>query len=632
MFSLVHILTCSATVMERSEPSLVPEWLRSTGGGSLSHHVSSSKTDGPLLALPKRNRNLNSSSYLDAPHSSVLERSSSTNSRRSSSSNGSVKHDKNPYSRSYSNSARNQRSKDREKLGVTDTWDSDYSDSLSSIIGGRLEKDTLRRSQSMISRRPDEFMQRRSITDLRNRGHYINGSGNGAVSVGSAGTQKVSFEKDFPLLGSDERPSTPDIARVPSPGLSRGVQSLSIGTSPLIGCEGWTSALAEVPVVSSNNIGSSPSLQPAPCAAGGPPSSVATSSEAGAPNGLNMAEALVQGPVRPQNVPQQIVSTQRFEELPSVGSKKLIPMTSSIPKSSVLNPSDKLKPKTAARPNDGVAGPKNGLQQMPSLQLGNQVIRSGSGRADGLNSSSSKLLLLKPGREKVVSPGLKDVSAQTIKSTSAVANSPSTGSSSVASLPFKNPNNLKHSNNERKAPAYSLNGVQVVDKRLSLAQLQSRNDFFNLVRKKSMGGTSAASDSGAIVSSVQNSGDEKEMASGPAGPTENGCEVNCNGGTCNLAESFSDQRGSDLSHYELIHPEEELHFLRALGWEDEGGAGDDEGLTDEEIDAFIQKYMKWRPESKLLQALQLKIMAKLKSRASCSIGASSELRTADSSL
>lgn len=335
----VRTLTCSDPVMERSEPSLVPEWLRSSGSGSLSHNVSSSKTDGPLLALPKRNRILNSSCYSEAPHSSVLERSSSTNSRRSTSSNGCSRHDKNPpYSRSYSGSARNQRVKDREKL-ISDNWDSEYSDTLSNIIGGRTEKDTLRRSQSMISRKPDEF--RRPFPDSRNRGHNLNGIGNGAVSVGSCastGTQKVSFERDFPLLGTDERPATPDIARIPSPGLSRGVQALSIGTSQLIGGEGWTSALAEVPIV--GNIGPSPSLQSTPLAAVST-SSTMTLSEPSTPNGLNMAEALVQGPVRSQSVPQQSVPAQRFEELPSVGIKKLIPMTSSMPKSNVLNPSDK---------------------------------------------------------------------------------------------------------------------------------------------------------------------------------------------------------------------------------------------------------------------------------------------------
>ena len=252
----------------------------------------------------------------------------------------------------------------------------------------------------------------------------------------------------------------------------------------------------------------------------------------------------------------------------------------------VLNPSDKLKPKTATRYNEGVAGPKNGLQQMPLLQPGSQAVRGGSGRAEGSTSSSSKLQLLKPGREKAVSPALKDGHSQAVKVTSVVANGPSTGSPSAASAPFKNLNNLKQSNNERKSPTYILNGVQVADKRLYHAQLQRRNDFFNLVRKKSMSSSSVAvTDSGA--GAVLNSGESKEMTSGSASPTKNGSEVNCNGDTCKLDESFSDKRGSDLSHHELIHPEEELHFLRALGWEDDGG--DDEGLTEEEINAFVQK-------------------------------------------
>lgn len=259
--------------------------------------------DGPLLALLKRNRNSNNSSYLESPHSSLLEGSCSTNSRRSSSSNGSNKLDKNPpYSRSYSGSGRNQQVKDREKLGITDNWDSEYSDPVVNIIGGRTEKETLRRSQSMITWKPDEF--RRPFSDFRNKGHNMNGHGNGAVSVGS--TQKVSFERDLPLLGSDERPATPDIARVPSPGVNKGVQGLSTGTSSLISCEGWTSALAEVPLVGSNNMGSSPILQLTPLAVVGS-SSTPTSSEPGTPNGLNMAEALVQGPVRSQSVPQVFI-------------------------------------------------------------------------------------------------------------------------------------------------------------------------------------------------------------------------------------------------------------------------------------------------------------------------------------
>lgn len=622
--------------MEKSEPSLVPEWLRSSGGGTgsgtLSHHFASLQSDGPCSALAKRNKSSKNTSNSNAPHSSFLSRSSSTNSRKNSSSNGSNKQDTNTYLRSYSSSTRNQHNKGRERLGITDAWDSEYPDSLPSIISGRIEKDTLRRSHSMISRRPDELSQRRVSTDMRNNSHSIDSNGHGAVAVAGSSTscQKVSFERDFPLLGSDERPTTPDIIRVPSPGLSKGVQGLSIGPSSLIGNEGWTSALAEVPtVVGSNCITSSPTLQYPPYAAAAAvqPVSISTSSAAVASNGLNMAEALVQMP-RSHNAPQQSVQAQRSEELPSLGSKRLIPMTSS-PKTLVLNPSDKLKPKTATRSNEVASGPKNGLQQMSSLQMGSHPVRSGTTRADGPKSSSAgKLLLLKPTRENVVSPSLKDGPGQTIN-VPVIANGQSSGAP-VASALLKHPNNVKLSSNERKT-SYNLNVPPVVDKRLSLAQLRSRNDFFNLVRKKSMSSTSAAADSGSVSSSLQNSDELKETVSGAAALAGNASELKCNGEACNLGESSSDHKESVLDDNAVIYPsEEEEAFLRSLGWED--NTGDEGGLTEEEINAFVQKYMKHKPASKLSQNLQLKIATESDPQASCSAVLSSELRTTDSSL
>ena len=149
--------------------------------------------------------------------------------------------------RSYSYYTRNQPSNDREKLGILDTFDHKESDSLKSIIAGRIEKDALRCSQSMMSRRPDELSQRRVFTDLRNSSHSINCNGNGAITVEShnTGIQKGSVESDFQLIGSHERPTSFDMVRVPSPGISKGVQGLSIGTSLLVGSEGWSSAVAE---------------------------------------------------------------------------------------------------------------------------------------------------------------------------------------------------------------------------------------------------------------------------------------------------------------------------------------------------------------------------------------------------
>jgi len=173
------------------------------------------------------------------------------------------------------------------------------------MVTGRTD-DTLRRSQSMVSRRQGEVVQKRSSTDLRNGSlsNHDNGSGSHAAGSSVSGLQKVSFEKDFPLLGSDERPKTPktpEIIRVSSPGLSRGVQSLPIGNSQLVGGEPWTSALAEVPTgAGSNGIGSCPA-SPAPSAGSAANS---TSGVGSTSSGLNMAEALVQAPAKTHNIPQ----------------------------------------------------------------------------------------------------------------------------------------------------------------------------------------------------------------------------------------------------------------------------------------------------------------------------------------
>ncbi|XP_074304619.1 uncharacterized protein LOC141639370 [Silene latifolia] len=448
--------------MEKSEPSLVPEWLRSKGGGGgVSNHFVSSQA----------------------------ERRSSSNSQRSSSSNGSsIRHDKNPYSRSYSSFTRNQGSKDGEKLDDGDTWGFDYSDPLTNITGGRSGKGSLGRSKSMVSGRAVESFQRRPVSDLRTRSNNINSNGNESFSVssGSVDTQ-ASFETKFPLFKSDERSTTPDIIRVPSPGLTKGVQGLSIKNPPLLGSERWTSPLVKVPVgVTRSNIVSSPDGLQQSCGASNDPSAMVSVSSSGAAgsNVSNVTEALVQAPVRSLSVPQ----AHRSEELSFVGNKKLIPMTPSMPQKMVLNPSDKLKPKTAARSNDGVTGPKNGSQQIASAQLGGQ----------------------------------------------AVANGPSTGVPSLNSVPFKNANNIKHPVTDRKAAGYSLNAKPVVDKRMSQAQLRSRNDFLNLMRKKSLASSSADVDTRTVVSSsMENLVESKDTACSSVVLSETG-EGKCNGDACKL--------------------------------------------------------------------------------------------------
>lgn len=614
--------------MEKSEPSLVPEWLRSTGGGtgggSSSHHFASLQADGPVLALPKRNRSSKSIGNPDASHSSLLEQTSSSNFRRSSSSNGSVKHEKNSYSRPYSSFTRSQRDRDKERLTIADNWDLEYSDPLRSMITGRTE-DTLRRSQSMISRRQGEVLQKRSSTDLRNGSFSNHDNGNGSHTPGSSvgGLQKVSFEKDFPLLGSDERPKTPktpDIIRVSSPGLSRGVQSLPIGNSQLVGGEPWTSALAEVPTgAGSNDIGSCPASQAPSAGSGANLTSVIGSTS----SGLNMAEALVQAPAKTHNIPQPSVQAQR-DELAIAQSKKLIPMTPVLPKTLALNSSDKLKPKIAVRSGDTVVTPKNGAHQLSPLQLGGPSARGTSARVDSPKSpSSGKLLVLKSGRENGAPLLAKDIQSQTPNMNNRVANGQSPGAPSVASVPLKSPSNSKLSSVERMTSTSGFNPGPVVDKRPSLSQAQSRHDFFNLMRIKSMNTRPGTADSGrAAASDTVDKSDKvlKELPNDQMTPDGTGNEVKCEGETFAAAESLSYSRKNGNA---AIYPvEEEEAFLRSLGWED--NAGDDEGLTEEEINAFYQEVMRLRATSKLCRGLWLKILSHCEIHAACSGAASTE--------
>ncbi|XP_009367009.2 mediator of RNA polymerase II transcription subunit 1 [Pyrus x bretschneideri] len=575
--------------MERSEPTLVPEWLRSTGsvtgGGSSAHHFasSSSHSDVSSLANHLRNRTSKSITDFDTPRSAFLDRSSSSNSRRSSS-NGSAKHAYSSFNRSHRDK---DREKEKERSNFGDHWDRDSSDPLGNIFTSRVEKDTLRRSQSMVSRKQTELLARRAAIDSKSSGNSNHHNGNGLLSGVGVGIQKVVFDKDFPSLGTEERPAAPDIGRVPSPGFSTAVQSLPVGSSALIGGEGWTSALAEVPstIIGSSSSGSFP-VQP----------TVAATSSSGAStamSGLNMAEALSQAPAKARTVPQLSIKTQRLEELAIKQSRQLIPVTPSMPKPSVLSSSDKSKPKAAARPGETNAPVKVG-QQQPS-QLHNQSLRGGSVKSDA--PKTSKFLVLKPVWENGVSSSPKDVTSPT-SNASRAANSPLAVAPPVASAPLRSPNQQKLSSVERKVAALDLKSGSTLEKRPSLSQVQSRNDFFKRLKNKTLiNSTITLPDSAPIISSptMEKSGEiTRELFSNPASPhtIENGALVTGNGDRSEDVQKFSDTGPSAA-----VYPdEEEARFLRSLGWEE--NSGDDGGLTEEEINAFYDQYMKSRPSMK----------------------------------
>ncbi|KAJ6335614.1 hypothetical protein OIU78_012270 [Salix suchowensis] len=107
--------------------------------------------------------------------------------------------------------------------------------------------------------------------------------------------------------------------------------------------------------------------------------------------------------------------------------------------------------------------------------------------------------------------------------------------------------------------------------------------------------TSSVADSASVVSSPTSEKScevNKEVVSAPASPqaVQNGAELTSNGGTLEEVQRFS---------------EEEVSFLRSLGWEE--NSGEDEGLTEEEINAFLQEYIAKKPSLKVCRGMLQKL-------------------------
>lgn len=257
----------------------------------------------------------------------------------------------------------------------------------------------------------------------------------------------------------------------------------------------------------------------------------------------------------------------------------------------VLN-SEKSKPKTGARPGEMNVGTKTVQQQPSSLQNVNQYLRSGNVKSDTPKTSHGKYLVLKPVWENGVTPPSKDVTSPTNSSTSRAANTQLAVAPPVVSAPSRSPNSQKVSSLERKVSALDLKSGSTLEKRPSLSQVQSRNDFFNLIKKKTSVNPSATlPESGTNISSPtsEKSGEgNREVCSAPASPHPVGAEVNGNGENCKEIQRFSDNGEDECPPSSDIYlDEEEAKFLRSLGWDE--NAGEDEGLTEEEINAFYEE-------------------------------------------
>ncbi|CAL0315514.1 unnamed protein product [Lupinus luteus] len=581
--------------MERSEPALVPEWLRSAGsvagsGNSAQHFASSyANTDTSSEAHHTRNRSSKTYTDFDSSHSLFFERSSSSNSRRSTI-NGTAKHPYSSFNRNHRDKERD-REKDRSNFGVHLGRQS--SDPLATLFSARKERDMLTHSRSTLSRNQSEILPRRVTTDTKSGGSGNQNYVNGILPGGNTGSsiQKAVFDKDFPSLGVEEKP---EIGRVSSPGLGvTASQSLPAGSSALIGGEGWTSALAEVPnIIGSTSTGSLAVQQTVSITPGSVTSSMTP--------GLNMAEALAQAPSRARSDPQVLVKTQRLEELAIKQSRQLIPVTPSTPKALVLNSSEKSKPKTAVRNAEVNLVAKSVLQQQPcALQhIGSQSVRSANAKVDAPKTSGKFTDLKSVVWENGASPTSKDISNP---SNSKPGNQHAVPSATAAPAPSRNTNNLKWPAG-RNPISMDLKLGSASDKKHSLSQVKSRNDFFNLIKKKTLTNSSAViPNSSSMGSSIVEKSDEenREVVSPSASPRSlrNGAEVTSNG-SCHAHEEVhrsSDNEDKDSSPPATIYPEEEeAAFLRSLGWEENSDEGED-GLTQEEINAFYRECKKLGP-------------------------------------
>ncbi|KAK7400251.1 hypothetical protein VNO78_11453 [Psophocarpus tetragonolobus] len=277
--------------------------------------------------------------------------------------------------------------------------------------------------------------------------------------------------------------------------------------------------------------------------------------------GLSMAETLAQGPPRSYSPPQLSASAQKLEELALKQSRLLIPVTPSTPRSQSRRPSHSLH---GAYPN----------LDIQKISSGNSHNVSTSRELNGVSSAAKDNL--SPNSRAVLSP------VGATRSTSISGLSRSLGNNSTPSAWI------------------------TLEKKPTLP-IQSRNDFFkNLSKKSSLDKTSsdvlpiemscALEKSEPCTSNVTGSTLKSRDASSMDTSAQNmltdcGSIITENGNAANGPLKSSNSGEKKHSSNPFNYPDEkEIAFLRSLGWEE--SAEDDEGLTEEEIQDFYEKYMK----------------------------------------
>ncbi|MCD7448266.1 hypothetical protein HAX54_040027 [Datura stramonium] len=576
-----------SSVMEQSEPTLAPQWLRS------SRHVTSFLTastplhpDDPAPSKLANNRSLSMNlNNKELRHPAASDRAISSRTRWSSNSSTS------PNSRSY-NSFRSHRHRDMDKdinrFRETSTLGNhrsrDLPDTSRKHSWEIFEEGGFRQSQPMISGRISEQWPR----NLSNAGKIKLTDNNGPL----ASVSRVDKAIDCgirPLAVTEERQASPGFRRVRSPGLGTMTEGIPTGASGTTGNKSASTLPDITAVAGNNNCGLSSMKQ----AAASGPSSPSSSKSIG--RGLNMAETVAKGPPCAQTTSQLSHVNQRLEELAMKQSRQLIPLKPLVAKASVPNPSDKPRMK---------------------VELLQQTVSSSHPASHSL---SSKLHVFKPTRER------NGVSSGVNSSLSPYTHSkgPNTHLAAPVSASTQSPANIVTSTTSECKPV-----VTTVEKKLT-SQARSRNDFFNLMRKKSIGSSSAVNVEGCVVSpsSLYNSG-VSEVLTAHAIPKDQDASLSDESprvdqsteflgeNTCN-SDSSNGENSTDTSFPKsdaiLCSEEEEAAFLRSLGWEENADEG---GLTEEEISAFykdVTKYINSKLSFKIMQGVQSRFLLPLHS-------------------
>lgn len=552
--------------MGRSEPSLVPEWYKGPSSGNCNPLSGSIHSDEINSGFSSRNRLSFSFFEHDAPRSMSFRERTSHSFHRISSGNGSMGR-KDLHLRAYSSFGRSHRDRNRDREKDPERCDRNLQlleenslfNNPDSLATNNLEKESLRHPHSMVSTGGDAWLKRPGHDSCKNvpsRGSII------------TGISKSSFERDYPSLAADEKHAGSDVARFVSPGLGTAIHNLPATAPTVVGGDGWTSALAEVPpIVGGKFPGVSSAL---------PTSPALTIVSSPCSPGLNMAETLAQSPAQVRTSSQLPCDSQKIEELHRLQILKLRPVVPSMSKN--LAPTSAEKSKTKAARTAEISAFKAGQQSSSQLIIHavRPAVRSDvykifqPGNFQVLNREKNSL---SPGKG---SPKPRNVSR---------VRTASSGIPPATIQPHKGSMNPKLKADSK--------GGALSPKKLS-SQLQNRNDFFNSLRKKTSSSGQHPNDSNVSNNDassfiLEKAGAQFDDDSLAKKKIVFHCSVeneNCSAGECDAFEEPE----------KLAPDEEEAAFLRSLGWEENAGV---EALTHEEIESFLSVYKVWRPASKL---------------------------------